>query len=104
MIFEMEEMNRTALQQKGFHVFGMWIKIEGGGPPLTNVHIFDYPFEGEGTPVAAALSPREGERGATAGLLVQSELVLGNPHCADGVERHSAPHVVRGRLFVSRVV
>ena len=42
--FETEEMKGRALQQKGFHIFGMWIKIEGGGPPITNVHIFDYPF------------------------------------------------------------
>ena len=29
----------------------------GWWSPLTNVHIFDYPFEGEEAPVAAALSP-----------------------------------------------
>ena len=55
--FDTEASKDRALQQKGFHIFGMWVRIEGGGPPLTNVHIFDYPFEGEKAPVAAALAP-----------------------------------------------
>ena len=55
--FKTEEMKVRALQLKGFHIFGMWVKIEGGGPPLTNVHIFDYPFEGDEAPVVAALPP-----------------------------------------------
>ena len=29
----------------GKHVFGLWCFILGGGPPITRVHLFDFPFE-----------------------------------------------------------
>ena len=27
------------------HLFGLWCSILGGGPPITRVHDFDFPFE-----------------------------------------------------------
>ena len=35
----------AAKRQDGVHLFGLWCRILGGGPPLTMVHVFDYPFE-----------------------------------------------------------
>lgn len=35
----------AAKRQDGIHLFGLWCHILGGGPPLTMVHVFDYPFE-----------------------------------------------------------
>lgn len=35
----------AAKRQDGIHLFGLWCRILGGGPPLTMVHVFDYPFE-----------------------------------------------------------
>ena len=32
-------------QQPGIRLFGMWCPILGGGPPITILHIFDYPYE-----------------------------------------------------------
>ena len=29
----------------GKHLFGLWRSILGGGPPITRVHVFDFPFE-----------------------------------------------------------
>ena len=38
---------KVAKQQPGIRLFGMWCPILGGGPPITIVHIFDYPYEEE---------------------------------------------------------
>lgn len=35
----------AAKRQDGVHLLGLWCRILGGGPPLTMVHVFDYPFE-----------------------------------------------------------
>ena len=34
-----------AKQNAGVHLFEIWCTIVGGGPPLTMVHMFDFPFE-----------------------------------------------------------
>ena len=38
---------KVAKQQPGIRLFGMWCPILGGGPPITILHIFDYPNEEE---------------------------------------------------------
>ena len=38
---------KVAKQQPGIRLFGMWCPILGGGPPITILHIFDYPYEEE---------------------------------------------------------
>ena len=35
----------AAKRLDGVRLFGLWCPILGGGPPLTIVHVFDYPFE-----------------------------------------------------------
>ena len=35
----------VAKQQPGIRLFGMWCPNLGGGPPVTILHIFDYPYE-----------------------------------------------------------
>lgn len=35
----------AAKRLDGVRLFGLWCRILGGGPPLTIVHVFDYPFE-----------------------------------------------------------
>ena len=39
------EEYKVAKQQPGVRLFGMWCPILGGGPPVTILHIFDYPYE-----------------------------------------------------------
>lgn len=36
---------KAAMKMKGVHLFGAWCEIKGGGPPVTIVHVFDYPHE-----------------------------------------------------------
>ena len=36
---------RAAKSFSGNHLFGFWCSILGGGPPITRVHVFDFPFE-----------------------------------------------------------
>lgn len=36
---------QKAKSVSGVYLFDLWCKIVGGGPPITIVHIFDYPFE-----------------------------------------------------------
>ena len=43
--FMTDEGLRRAKELSGVHLFGLWCPILGGGPPVTIVHLFDYPFE-----------------------------------------------------------
>ena len=54
--FLTEAMKVEAMKQKGFHLFGMWVRVGKGGRTLTSVHIFDYPFEGEEAHISEALA------------------------------------------------
>ena len=36
---------KKAKESTGVHIFGMWCPILGGGPPVTVVNLFDYPYE-----------------------------------------------------------
>lgn len=42
--FSSEEAALDALKDRGCRLFGIWCKMDGG-PPITIVHLFDYPFE-----------------------------------------------------------
>ena len=44
--FKSDDCFRTAMANSGVRLFGLWCPILGGGPPVTLVHVFDYPFEG----------------------------------------------------------
>ena len=43
--FESDDDFRTAKNNEGVRLFGLWCPILGGGPPVTILHIFDFPFE-----------------------------------------------------------
>ena len=43
--FRTEDGFRAAKELTGVRLAGLWCPILGGGPPLTMVHVFDYPFE-----------------------------------------------------------
>ena len=43
--FASPEKFRAAKSFSGKHLFGLWRCILGGGPPITRVHVFDFPFE-----------------------------------------------------------
>lgn len=43
--FATPEHFRASKSYSGKHLFGLWCSILGGGPPVTCVHVFDYPFE-----------------------------------------------------------
>ena len=54
--FKTEEAFRAAKQHKEIYLFSFNCSILGGGPPATPVHIFDFPYEEEDTPIKLALS------------------------------------------------
>ena len=43
--FSHVEDYKKAMSKGGVRLFGLYCKILGGGPPITIVHVFDYPFE-----------------------------------------------------------
>ena len=43
--FKSDDGFKTAMTNSVVRLFGLWCPILGGGPPVTIVHIFDYPFE-----------------------------------------------------------
>ena len=43
--FASPEHFRAANSFSGKHLFGLWCSILGGGPPITRVHVFDFPFK-----------------------------------------------------------
>ena len=43
--FASPEHFRAAKLFSGKHLFGFWCSILGGGPSITRVHVFDFPFE-----------------------------------------------------------
>ena len=43
--FRTQEVFKKAKESLGVHIFGMWCPIIGGGPSVTVVNVFDYPFE-----------------------------------------------------------
>ena len=45
----------AALSPGGVYLFGMWMSISGG-PPVTIVHLFDYPYEEDDEPVVQFFS------------------------------------------------
>lgn len=54
--FKTEEAFRAAKQHKDIYLFSFNCSILGGGPPATPVHIFDFPYEEDDTPIKLALS------------------------------------------------
>ena len=51
--FMTDEGLRRAKELSGVRLFGLWCPILGGGPPVTIVHVFDYPFEEDNSFVSA---------------------------------------------------
>ena len=45
--FGSNEDFKRAMEMEGVRLFGLYCRILGGGPPITIVHLFDYPFEEE---------------------------------------------------------
>jgi len=50
--FKGEEQALAALHEKGAWLFGLWCRMDGG-PPTTNVHLFDYPYEDPAEDISA---------------------------------------------------
>ena len=45
VIFASPEQFRAAISFSGNYLFGLRCSIFGGGPPITRLHVFDFPFE-----------------------------------------------------------
>ena len=45
--FKGEDGFKAAMTNSGIRLFRLWCPILGGGPPVTIIHVFDYPFEKE---------------------------------------------------------
>ena len=43
--FDTDDHFKAAKEKEGLHLFGLWCPILGGSPPITILHIFDYPYE-----------------------------------------------------------
>ena len=50
------EIFKKAKEHSGLYLFGMWCNILGGGPPVTIIHLFDYPFEEEDSAIEEVFS------------------------------------------------
>ena len=68
----------VAKSHDGVHLFGIWCRILGGGPPLTMVHVFDYPFEESDDVVSNAF----GDFGEVKRIKIQSS--IGDPEIFKG--------------------
>ena len=51
--FMTDEGLRRAKELSGVRLFGLWSPILGGGPPVTIVHVIDYPLEEDNSFVSA---------------------------------------------------
>lgn len=51
--FSTDEGFQQAMALSGIRLFGLWCLILGGGPPVTIVHVFDYPYEEENCHVSS---------------------------------------------------
>ena len=54
--FISDEASKRAKENTGVHLFGFWCKIIGGGPSVTIIHVFDYPFEEEDSHIESAMA------------------------------------------------
>ena len=54
--FISDEASKRAKENTGVHLFGFSCKIIGGGPPVTIIHVFDYPFEEEDSHIESAMA------------------------------------------------
>ena len=76
--FASPEHFREAKSNPGKHLFGLWCPILGGGPPVTRVHVFDFPFEEDDR----ALEDAFGDFGAVKS--VKKQTFLSNPNIFNG--------------------
>ena len=72
------EEYKVAKQQPGIRLFGMWCPILGGGPPITILHIFDYPHEEDDVDVKIVI----GDFGSV--KRVKKQTYLSNPDVFTG--------------------
>lgn len=54
--FHSPEIFKRAKESSGIYIFGLWCNILGGGPPVTVVNLFDFPFEEEDIKIEEVLS------------------------------------------------
>ena len=52
--FKLVDGFQAAKRLDGVRLYGLWCSILGGGPPLTIMHVFDYPFEESDALVSSA--------------------------------------------------
>ena len=76
--FASPEHFRAAKSFPRKHLFGLWCSILGGGPPVTRVHVFDFPFEEDDR----ALEDAFGDFGAVKS--VKKQTFLSNPDIFNG--------------------
>lgn len=76
--FATPEHFRAAKSFPGKHLFGLWCSILGGGPPVTRVHVFDFPFEEDDR----ALEDAFGDFGAVKS--VKKQTFLSQPNIFNG--------------------
>ena len=100
--FASPEHFRVAKSFSGKHLFGLWCSILGGGPPVTRVHVFDFPFEEDDRFLEDAF----GDSGTVTS--VKKQTFLPNPNIFNGTRlvdsRGFAPFSEGRWLFVSFVV
>ena len=53
--FSLAAAFQQAKSKEQVQLFDLWFTIQGGGPPPTIVHVFDFPFEGSDDSIKVAL-------------------------------------------------
>ena len=54
-VFSSAAAFQQAKSKEKVQLFDLWSTIQGGGPPPTIVHVFDFPFEGSDDSIKVAL-------------------------------------------------
>lgn len=101
--FQTEEGALAALKEKGCRLFGLWLKMDGG-PPVTIVHLFDYPFEEDDEGAIAEFFGQYGQvYGVRQQTYINHELVYTGTRLVDVFLRKTPPRMVSINARICRV-
>jgi len=95
--FSMDDGYRIAKGLTGVRLFGLWCPILGGSPPVTIVHVFDYPYEEENSHVSSVF----GDFGEVKN--VKNQTYLTNPHLVFMVLNSTLPRGLTTNGYLGQV-
>lgn len=101
--FKTEALALNALQEKGVRLFGIWCRMDGG-PPVTIIHLFDFPFEGSGYDAIKEFFSQYGQvRDVRLQRYLRRSNIYSGTHLVDVVFDRFPPRLVSINTHVCRV-